>query len=73
MNTVNAKELVCMVIERCKTVISICISPHCSPYIYLLFNNLYLFLLMVISFVVMTRPGLVNRLISALSVIMRFP
>ena len=38
-----------------------------------LFNNLYLFLLMVISFVIVTHPGLVNRLISALSVIMRFP
>ena len=38
-----------------------------------LFNNLYLFLLMVISFVVVTNPGLVNRFISALSVIMRFP
>ena len=38
-----------------------------------LVNNLYLFLMMVIFFVVMTRPGLVNRLISALSVIMRFP
>ena len=68
-----------MVIERCKTVISICIfSTLFSIYFPLvdkgnLFNNLYLFLLMVIFFVVMTRPGLVNRHISALSVIMRFP
>ena len=54
--------------------------PHTVLHIYTplvgegnLFNNLYLFLLMVISFVVVTHPGLVNRLISALSVIMRFP
>ena len=68
-----------MVIERLKTVISICIfSTSFSIYLPLvdegnLFNNLYLFLLMVVSFVVMTRPGLVNLLISALSVTMRFP
>ena len=69
----DAKELVCMVIERWKTVISICIfSTLFSIYLPLvdegnLFNSLYLFLLMVISFVVTTHPGLVNRLTSALS------
>ena len=54
--------------------------PHTVLHIYAplvdegnLFNNLYLFLLMVISFVIVTHPGLVNRLISALSVIRRFP
>ena len=56
-----------------KTVISICIfSTLFFMYLPLvdegnLFNNLYLFLLMVISFLVMSHPGLVNRLISARS------
>ena len=56
-----------------KTVMSICIfSTLFSIYLPLVdegnfFNNLYLFLLMIVSFVVMTHPGVVNRLISSLS------